>query len=60
MEAVFCSIQRDSETERYESEVLNLAFMATLVWHNFGCQPGCPRDTKKDTFCTHFEPLGPV
>ena len=61
VEAVFCAVQWEKETERYASQVLTLVLTATLVWHNFGRQPDCPRDTEnKDTLCTHLGALGPV
>ena len=58
VEAVFCLVQWEGETKHYVSWVLTLVSMATLIWHNVGCQPGCPRDTEnKDTLCTHLEAL---
>ena len=49
VESVFCSVQRENETERYASQDLN-RLMATLVWYNVVRQPGCTRDTEnKDT-----------
>ena len=57
MEAVFCSVQQEGETEYYASQVL----MATLVWHNVVCQPDYLRNTEnKDILFTHLGALGPV
>ena len=62
VEAVFsCSVQQEGETERHASQVLTLVLMATLVWHNVGCQYSCPRvKENKGTLCTHLEALRPV
>ena len=34
VQAVFCSAQREFETERYASQVVTLVLTATLVWYN--------------------------
>ena len=61
VEAVFCSVQKERETECYAGQVLTSVLIATLVWHNVGHQPSCPRDTEnKDTLCIHLEDQGPV
>ena len=61
MEAVFCLVQQEGETECYASQILILVLTVTLVRDNVGHQPGCPRDTEqKDTLCTHLGALGPV
>ena len=52
VEAIFCSVQWEDETERYASQVLTLVLTTTLVWH-VSRQPGWPRDTEnKNTLCT--------
>ena len=61
MEAVFSSVQRERETERYVSQILTLVLLATLVWHNVGLLPGCLTDTEnKITLCTYLGTPGPV
>ena len=61
MEAIFWSVQREGENERYASQVLTLVLTVTLIWHNVGRQPGRSKDTEnKDTLYTHLGTLESV
>ena len=61
VEAEFCFVQQESETERYASQVLTLVLTATFVWHNVAYLSGCPRDAEnKNSLYTHLGDLGPV
>ena len=61
MEAVSCSVHWEGETECYASQVLTIVVTATIVWHNVGRQPSCPKDTENnDILGTQLGALGPV
>ena len=61
MEALFCSVQREGDTEHFGSQVLIFFLTVNFIIHSVGRQSSCQKDAEnKDTLFTRLEVQGPV